>query len=46
MDGDAIISTEWLNTRSVEKAGQVVKFLVLRNGTEKLIELRINPDIP
>ncbi len=46
MDGDAIISTEWLNTRSVEKAGQVVKFLVLRNGVEKIIELRINPDTP
>jgi len=46
LDNEPIESPDWLNAKSLEKAGQLVKFSVLRNGTEKTIELRINSATP
>jgi hypothetical protein len=46
IDGDAIVSSDWLNQRTLEKAGQVVKFGLLRDGVEKVIELRVDPVTP
>lgn len=46
IDGDPIVSTDWISNCWKEKAGQIVKVGILRNGTEKVIELRLNPPVP
>jgi hypothetical protein len=42
IDGETIISADELNGRMIEKAGQVVKFGVLRDGVNKVIEVQLN----
>ena len=42
MDGETVQSVEWLNRRTMEKAGQNVRWGILRNGSEKVIEVQLN----
>lgn len=43
LDGEVIESQAMLNRRSLEKAGQVVKFGILRNGRARTVEVQLNP---
>ena len=45
-EGEPIQSTEWLNAQTIAKAGQLVKFGIVRGGREKTIELRLNSPLP